>query len=253
MFMISSDTKTRILSVVNIFETGTADGVYGNVSIYHDGKKDENGQITRQITYGRSQTTEQGNLKDLIAAYIANKGVFAADFQPYMPKLGVTPLVDDQNFINLLKKAAKDDPIMTTTQDEFFDKDYYLPAFKFFTDNGFIQPLSMLVIYDSYIHSGSIPDFLRKRFPEVPPVKGGDEKEWIEAYVKVRHDWLVSKPDPLDLTVYRTETFLKAIEEDNWNLGSEIFTQGVKSRDIDAPPPIFVKLINVSKTLFMVE
>ena len=121
MFMISSDNKTRILSVVNIFETGTAEGVYGNVSIYHDGKKDENGQNTRQITYGRSQTTEQGNLKDLIAAYIANKGIFAADFQPYMPQLGVKPLVDDQNFINLLKKSAKDDPIMIKTQDDFFE------------------------------------------------------------------------------------------------------------------------------------
>ena len=69
--MISADNKNRILSVVNIFETGTPDGEYDDISIFNDGTGG-----SRQITYGRSQTTEQGNLKKLIEAYIANKGMF---------------------------------------------------------------------------------------------------------------------------------------------------------------------------------
>jgi hypothetical protein len=48
-------------------------------------------------------------------------------------------------------------------------------------------PLSMLVVYDSFIHSGSVPMFLRKRFIERPPANGGDEKKWIGSYVEVRH------------------------------------------------------------------
>lgn len=56
--------------------------------------------------------------------------------------------------------------------------------------NGFSLPLSALVIYDSFIHSGSILYFLRKRFHEMPTAKGGDEKTWIRQYVGVRQNCL---------------------------------------------------------------
>lgn len=223
--MITVDNKQRILSVVNIFETGTPDGDYADISIFADGKGG-----TRQITFGRSQTTEQGNLKKLVEAYIANKGMFSNDFKPYLPKIGVEPLVDDADFKALLKRAGEDDEIMKKTQDEFFDKVYYQPAFKFFTDNGFTLPLSMLVIYDSYIHSGRIPDFLRERFPESPPVRGGDEKAWVKAYVKTRHEWLLGKGEPLSKTVYRTQVFSVAIAAGDWMLGSPLVANGTRSR-----------------------
>ena len=47
--------------VINVFETGTVKGKYGAISIYDDGPHD-----IRQVTYGRSQTTEYGNLGTLI-------------------------------------------------------------------------------------------------------------------------------------------------------------------------------------------
>lgn len=238
--MITVDNKQRILSVVNIFETGSPDGNYADISIFNDGKGG-----SRQITYGRSQTTEQGNLKQLIEAYIANKGMFANDFKPYLSKLGVEPLVDNEDFKALLKRASEEDQTMIKTQDEFFDKVYYLPALKFFNDNKFSYPLSLLVIYDSYIHSGRVPDFLRERFPESPPVRGGDEKAWVKAYVKTRHEWLLSKGEPLSKTVYRTQVFSVAIAADDWMLSSPLVANGTKSRGIDDEPTDLIEIIPI--------
>ena len=84
---------------------------------------------------------------------------------------------------------------------------------------GWSLPLSMLVIYDSYIHSGSIPQKLRKLFGEYPPAKGGDEKKWIISYVDVRHQWLKYHTNPiLQRTIYRTQCFKDQIDQDNWTL-----------------------------------
>ncbi|RYG51219.1 MAG: hypothetical protein EOO01_08965 [Chitinophagaceae bacterium] len=47
---------------------------------------------------------------------------------------------------------------------------------KYIDPDGMIWPL---VIYDSFLHSGSILEFLRKRFAEMPSSKGGGEKEGI--------------------------------------------------------------------------
>jgi chitosanase len=179
--MITDDNKRLIERVVNVFETGTPDGRYDKITIYPDGK-----DKSLQITYGRSQTTEQGNLSKLLTMYIDNEGRFAEAFAPYVALIGQQPLVNDDTFKGLLRQAAQEDPVMRTTQDTFFDLIYYRPAFQFFDTNAFTFPLSLLVIYDSYIHSGKIPDFLRKRFGELPPAKGGDEEKWVTSYVDIR-------------------------------------------------------------------
>ncbi len=212
--MITEPIKRLIERVVNVFETGTPDGKYSQITILADGK---NG--SRQITYGRSQTTEQGNLAKLIEMYIRNNGTFAEQFSKYIDKIGKQPLVDNKTFKDLLRSAGKEDEIMRSTQDEFFDLAYYKPAYEFFATNGFELPLSLLVIYDSYIHSGSIPQFLRKRFGEYPPAKGGDEKKWITSYVDVRHQWLKYHTNPiLQRTIYRTQCFKDQITAENWQL-----------------------------------
>ncbi len=206
--------KKLIEHVINVFETGTPEGKYNQVTIYADGK---NG--TRQITYGRSQTTEQGNLAKLIQLYIKKEGKYAEQFSKYIDKIGKQPLVDNKAFKYLLKTSATDDEIMRSTQDEFFDLAYYNPAYEFFSTNGFALPLSMLVIYDSYIHSGSVPQKLRKLFGEYPPVKGGDEKKWVTSYVDVRHQWLKYHTNPIvQRTTYRTQCFKDQITADNWAL-----------------------------------
>lgn len=212
--MISSTTKSLIQRIINTFETGRPEGKYDSLVVMADGK-----DKSRQVTFGRSQTTEQGNLKRLLEMYVGKGGVFATQLSPFLNQIGVKPLADDAAFKNLLQQAARQDPVMKTTQDEFFDQSYYTPAFGFFNTNGFALPLSLLVIYDSYIHSGGMRDFLRQRFPEVVPSRGGDEKAWVTAYVNVRHDWLATHENELlRRTIYRTQCFKDLIAAGNWNL-----------------------------------
>jgi chitosanase len=212
--MIDVKTKQLIECVVNVFETGTPEGKYDALVVYPDGK---NG--SRQITYGRSQTTEQGNLKKLLSLYVQNGGIFRQNLSPYIEKTGNKPLANDSAFKSLLIQAAREDAIMRETQDQFFDAAYYNPASLFFDQNQFTLPLSMLVIYDSYIHSGRIPRLLRKRFGEYPPASGGDEKKWVTSYVDIRHQWLKYHTNLLlRTTIYRTQCFKEQIAADNWLL-----------------------------------
>ncbi len=95
---ITTQQKRKILQVLNVFETGRPEGVYNNIVIYKDGPV-VNGAQVYQITYGRSQTTEFGNLPRLVAQYIADGGLFAADFKRYTARLGKQPsLRDDMTF-----------------------------------------------------------------------------------------------------------------------------------------------------------
>jgi chitosanase len=200
--------------IINVFETGTIRGDYGNISIFHDGPH----QI-RQVTYGRAQTTEYGNLRELVQMYANAGGMFSSQLAPFVPLIGRTALVDNAEFKALLRRAGHEDPVMAQTQDVFFERRYFQPALKWANDNGFSLPLSMLVIYDSFIHSGGILDFLRSRFAERPPARGGDERTWISQYVEVRNDWLATNSNPaLHPTVYRTQCFAREIARQNWDL-----------------------------------
>ena len=58
--MALTEAQKRICEqIVNVFETGSPTGDYGNVTVMDDGPGDK-----PQVTYGRSQTTEYGNLKE---------------------------------------------------------------------------------------------------------------------------------------------------------------------------------------------
>ena len=114
--MITPAIKNKIMSIVNVFETGTPEGKYDAIAIFRDGR---NG--SRQITYGRSQTTEQGNLRNLLERYIALGGKFSNEFNAFLPKVGTVPLVDNKEFKDLLKRSAREDPLMHQAQDETFD------------------------------------------------------------------------------------------------------------------------------------
>jgi chitosanase len=217
------EIKDKIQKIVNVFESGKPDGDYSCISLYEDGPKG-----IKQITYGKSQTTEWGNLPKLIQLYIKSGGKFASQFTKYADTLGRISLVNDKTFISLLKEASED-PVMKESQDSFFDTHYWQPAKAWFDKNGFKLNLSMLVIYDSFIHSGSILKFLRNRFTEKVPADGGDEKAWIEQYTSARLNWLKNHSNPiLRKTTYRVSDFLMAISKDNWDLEKEFSANGTK-------------------------
>lgn len=222
MTLITTQVKDKIQQILSVVETGSTNVRYSIITILKDGKGG-----TRQITYGKHQTTEQGSLKKLIEMYVSNKEAkYATEFKPYLSKIGVIPLADDQAFIGLLRSAGGD-KAMHDSQDVFFDTLYWMPAEKFFNQNGFTLPLSMLTIYDSYIHSGSVLNALRAQFPDVVPAAGGNEKNWIEKYLVARQNWLSTHPNVIvQKTVYRTQAMLNAIRDNNWMLDKEYKVNG---------------------------
>lgn len=216
---LTKEQKSIIERVINAFETGSADGNYSTISIYKDGPHD-----IPQITYGRSQTTEYGNLGKLVRMYVEAGGTYSQELARYVDRIGAEPLTDNREFKALLRKAGRSDPVMKKVQDKFFDKEYFVPAMKWADRHGFTTAMSGLVIYDSHIHSGSILTLIRKRFPEVPPSKGGDEKAWITAYVRERHKWLKSHHRPaVRASSYRTRDLNREISKGNWNLSMTPF------------------------------
>ena len=221
--------KRKIEQVVNAFETGSAQGNYGELVKYKDYTDPVTKTLMVQITFGRSQTTEFGHLKALVQDYVNSNGLYAAELAPYLDRLGKKPsLATDTVFCTALVNAGKKDPVMKKCQDDLFEAKYYQPALKWFLDNGFTLPLSMLVIYDSTIHSGSIPGFLRKRFATAIPANGGNEKEWIKNYVDVRNEWLANHSNKiLNGTVYRTKCFQEQIRTGNWDISKPINANGV--------------------------
>jgi chitosanase len=206
--------RTLILRVLNVAETGHPDGKPQAVYIYADGK---NGR--KQVTLGVGFTEDGGNLEKVLKRYIVKKGAFAGELSTHLPQVGKGILATNKGFHQLLKKAGERDPLMAEAQKEVFSRAYLEPAFNWFTKNGFALPLSLLVIADSYLHSGGIREALRKSFRESPPAQGGDEKAWIRSYVEARHNWLSNHSNKLlRNTVYRTKSFREEIAKDNWML-----------------------------------
>lgn len=227
---LTKEQKSVIERVINAFETGKADGDYGCISIYSDGPHG-----IRQITYGRSQTTEYGSLRKLVEMYVRANGIYSSQLSNYADMVGSIPLTDNKDFRALLRNAGRNDPIMRRIQDKFFEEMYFIPAMKWADDNGFKLALSGLVIYDSFIHSGGIIWLIRQRFPENPPILGGDEKAWTSAYVRERHAWLKSHPrSAVRASSYRTADLKREIEKENWDLSK----LPIKANGIDVYPKL---------------
>jgi chitosanase len=75
---LSTAQKRITERVINVFESGSPNGNYAAISIFADGPND-----VRQITYGRSQTTEYGNLRELVRRYVAANGAFSKKLKPF--------------------------------------------------------------------------------------------------------------------------------------------------------------------------
>ena len=189
---------------------------YAAVMHYHDGTW--GGQRVDQYTLSIGFTETGGNLKKVLQKYIDNGGALAAQFTPYMLKLGHELIGRDKNFEDLLKRAAIEPAMQQAQQDGYAE--YYLgPTFAWGKTHGFALPLSYLVLADSFLHSGSIQDFLRARFAEKTPDQGGSEKEWIKQYSQARHNWLANHSQQLlRNTAFRPQSWLNLIAQDNWNL-----------------------------------
>lgn len=211
---LTPQQRRVIEQVINVFETGSPQGDYGAISIYADGPQD-----IRQITYGWSQTTAYGNLRELVQLYADASGAVSAELGLLADRVGSTPLTDDTAFKRLLRSAGRDDIVMQRTQDNFFVRRYFDPAMKWCNAEGFTQPLSMLIAYDSFIHSGSMLWVIRGMFPEVTPARGGHERTWMLAYINARHRCLSNHHrKAVRDSNYRTKDLLREVRRNNCDL-----------------------------------
>lgn len=218
---MDASTKKKIISIVNCFEMGTPEIQYEQTSFLNDGP----GGI-KQYTQSFGATEFGGNLKKLVELYVKKEGKYASDLKSYIPRIGKTPsLVNDKKFVELMKKASLEDQLMRDAQDELYEKIYFLPAEKWADAANFEEPLSYLVVFDSFLQSGSILKFLRNRFPETLD----DEKAWVTAYSKTRYEWLKNHSNKhIKNSAYRMKDILKIIKDDDWDLEKPVIANDIK-------------------------
>jgi chitosanase len=201
----------RILSVA---ETDTAKWNPAAVYVYNDG---DDGR--RQCTLSIGFTADGGNLRKVLERYVERDGSYSDQLAPWIARIKAGDPGTDPDFISLLKKVGKEDPLMMSVQEEMFDKLYLGPAFEWASKYGFGLPLSYLVIADSFLHSGGMRDSLMKRFPEKKPNAGGDEQAWTRAYIDTRREWLATHSNKiLRNTIYRCDCYLHEMARGNWSL-----------------------------------
>jgi chitosanase len=211
--MISDLAIARIQNVLCLAEMNSQTMPYHRTVVMNDGPS----QIP-QVTYSIG-FTQYGTLADVLADYKKRGGIHAAALAKY--PLNSRATTNRKSFRDLLAKAGREDQAMRDAQDHIFKTRYLDRAFRWAEAEGFMLPLSYLVIADSFLHSGSMMTFLRQRFAEKTPKNGGNEKKWTADYVKVRHEWLRTHSRPLlRKTIYRTTYLDKLIAMNDWDLDS---------------------------------
>jgi chitosanase len=215
---VNTDYIRRVLSVA---ETGQEYWPPGAVYFYNDGPNGKN-QATLSIGF-----TASGNLLKVLELYIKRNESGGPKFQKFITLLKSGNLLPKNAEFTKACKEAAGDPIFAHVQQECFESMYMSPAFKWARENGFVLELSYLVIADSFLHSGSMLGFLMNRFPEKKPAAGGNEKKWIEDYLRARREWLASHPNKiLNATIYRANAYLSALAKGDWNLEQPIVMHG---------------------------
>jgi chitosanase len=219
--VITPIQKQAAQAIVNIFETGSVLGDYGNVTLIT--------RDTGHLTFGRSQTTlGSGNLAKLMQGYCGNAAArFAAKLSPFLPRFLARDLkLDTEKHLHNILRATADDPLMRTTQDVFFDTAYWQPAQRAATQLGVSSPLGIAVVYDSTVH-GAWAAIRAKTTQAAGDIAKIGEKPWISAYVRTRRDWLAnhSRKD-LRPTVYRMDAFQRLIDLQDWDLDLPLVVRG---------------------------
>jgi len=203
----------RIKNILCLAEQGVQTIPYDKVEVMADGP---NG--IRQVTLSIGFTQYGGNLGKVLVEYNRRGGQLGAELSGY--KMNNSGLPSNAQFKALLKKAGND-PVMQATQEDLYTSLYIGPAIRWGEAEGFVEPLSYLVMCDSFLHSGSILGFLRQRFAEKTPKAGGLEKVWIRDYVNARHAWLAGHASQLlQNTVYRTNYLKALIAKEDWGMDS---------------------------------
>jgi chitosanase len=232
--MLNALQKCTAQAIVNIFESGSVQGKYGQVTLIAGD--------SGHLTYGRSQTTlASGNLFLLLKSYVevpeARLKTLLARFLPALAQRDLS--LDSDTALHELLREAGDDPVMQDVQDEFFDRVYWQPAVDSAARIGIAEALGVAVVYDSHIH-GSWARMRDRTVAAHGSVATEGEREWVRQYVGERRDWLGNHFNRLlRRTVYRMDSFITLIADDAWSLPLPLNVRGVRIDEAsisDGPP-----------------
>ena len=231
--MLTPIQKQTAQAIVNLFETSSARGDYGAVTVIPGD--------TGHLSFGRSQTTlGSGNLHALLLRYCDNAGArFGSRLAPWLERIEQrdTSLDHELRLHNLLRATA-DDPVMRETQDQFFDEDYWQPAARI-AAMGIATPLGLAVVYDSLIQ-GSWKTVRDLTIDHAGHLAELGERAWIEAYIATRRAWLAGhRHSDLRATAYRMEAFQRLAEQSYWGLELPLVVRGAElsTATLYATPP----------------
>jgi len=214
MSLFEEKTIRRVKNVLCVAEQGLQTIPYDKVEVMADGPKGVD-QITLSIGF----TQYGGNLGKVIEEYVKREGQFAGDLAGYVGRMKQTGLAHDHDFLETLRKAGREDPIMGHVQENLFLELYLRPAAAWGMEEKFEEPFSYLIICDSFLHSGSIRPNIRAKFTETTPKGGGREKVWTGDYLRARHDWLQGHKNRLVRnSSYRTKYYLELLKKEDWQL-----------------------------------
>ena len=225
--MLTTTQKKTAQAIVNIFETGSVLGDYGNVTVIRGD--------TGHLTFGRSQTTlGSGNLLKLLQSYCDNPGArFAAKLSPYLARFAAGDLTLDTDLhLHNILRATADDLVMRETQDQFFEKVYWQVAANSAAQFGITTPLGLAVVYDSIIQ-GSWKTIRDRTNIQSGSITALGEQRWISAYVATRHQWLATHPrSDLRPTAYRMDAMQRLVDQDYWGLPLPLVVRGAEISDV---------------------
>lgn len=217
----SATQQRTAMAIVNIFETGSVLGDYGQVTVLAGD--------AGHLSFGRSQTSlGSGNLSRLIAAYCALHGAAMAGLlAPYLPALrDRTVALDGDSKLKNILRASADDHLMRDLQDDFFDRIYWQPAQAEAARLGIASPLGVATVYDSFIQ-GSWARIRDLTIGKCGSVAAASEKTWISTYIDVRLDWLANHPQAiLRATRYRMDALKALAAAGNWGLQLPLVVRG---------------------------
>lgn len=216
-----------ILRILQTAENGSPSWGFSQISIMHDGP---NRRL--QLTYG-IQFDEAGDLGKLLSMYCSEGGQYGTQIAPYLQAVNkgtpsATILSQAKGFQSLLRQAGTD-KIMQDLEIKLFMETSWNPAVKWSKQNGFVLPLSFLIIADSFLQSNQMLGFLLRRVQSKTPVADRQaEQEWITSYATARNKWLEASGGALTVSSYRTKCYLSMIQRSDWQLNSMVSMNGYR-------------------------
>lgn len=213
------DLRETVFALVSSAENSSLD--YLNQYSYIEDIGDDRGYTAGIIGF----TTGTGDLLDVVNNYVKRKPTdnYLGKYLPALEKVNGSDSHEGlgDEFIKDWRQAAKD-PEMIDAQNDILNEMYLTPAVETAQEDG-LSPLGEYIYYDAIVVHGPGEDEdsfggIRRKTQRLcnPPGKGGNEKEYLQAFLNVRATIMKKEEAHSDLS--RLEVQESFLEDGNYNL-----------------------------------